>query len=335
MTRRDAEEEASSVLWIDWGHNVRSHTLSRELGIELVEIRFKGPRIWRYIRSAFRTCAMIRERQPRVVVAANPSLVLSYLLLILKVHHRFRLVCDAHYFGIKAPGGHRILQYLLNFYNSRVDLVIVTNDNHARIVEGIGARSYVCQDPLPHLPLPSESMAQETVKVAFLICSFDSDEPYEAAFMAFAPLQEQGYSLIVSGDYRRKGINVSAFPWVRFLGYLPDQEYYGCLRSCTVVLDLTTMEDCLVCGAYEALAAGKPLVLSRTTALAEYFGEAAVLTENTPAEIRESVLRAFEQRDVLAEKVAKWVARNRSYMNDRIEELKAELLSLGVGAKTN
>jgi hypothetical protein len=57
----------------------------------------------------------------------------------------------------------------------------------------------------------------------------------------------------------------------------------------------------------------------------EYFGDAAVVTDNTSAAIRESVLSAFAHRDELAQSAAAWVERNRSYMDERIAGLRTLL----------
>jgi glycosyltransferase involved in cell wall biosynthesis len=316
----------SPILWIDWGRHLRTRTLSQQLGVELVEICFGGARIWRYARCLLATAAAIRSKRPQIVIATNPSIVLGYLLLFLRKWHGFKLVSDAHYVGVRAIPARRIMQRLLDFHNSRVDLVVVTNENHARLLQRLGARTYVCQDPLPDLPCASRLFSVPP-KSVFLICSFDVDEPYEAAFTAFSSLAEQGYSLLVCGNYMKARIDVSRFPWVRFLGFVSTEDYYRYLRSCAVVMDLTTLEDCLVCGAYEAIAAGKALVVSKTSALNDYFGDVVVLTDNTAAAIRESVVVAHSRRDDLTRKAEKWAARNRVYMRERIAGLQAELSS--------
>jgi hypothetical protein len=60
------------------------------------------------------------------------------------------------------------------------------------------------------------------------------------------------------------------------------------------VIDLSTRERCLLCGAYEAVAAGKPMILSRTRTLMDYFTRGAVFTDNTvdgsPHSIRNAIL---------------------------------------------
>jgi len=315
------------ILWIDWGRHLRTQTLSQRLGVALEEISFNGPRLWRYYRSIRQTLAALQDKRPKVVIATIPSIVLGFLLLFLRRWYRFKLVADAHYVGVKAIDDSRLMQGLLNFFNARADLVIVTNESHARFLAGLGARTYVCQDPLPQIPVAGSSVSAGERSV-LLISSFDRDEPYEAAFQAFSSLQTDGLTLLVSGNYRKAEGDLSRFPWVRLLGFLPTEDYYGYLRSASVIMDLTTLEDCLVCGAYEALAAGKPLVVSRTTALGEYFGDAVILTDNTSEAIRASVLRAFAQRDQLVQSTKVWVSRNQEYMDNRIAGLR-DLLSAG------
>jgi glycosyltransferase involved in cell wall biosynthesis len=318
----------SAAIWIDWARNLRTRTLAQRLGIELVEIRVPGSRLLRYLRSATRTVAAIRRARPEIVIATNPSLVLGFLLLLLRRWYGFLLVSDAHYVGVRATRGWPFFQWLLDFHNSHADLVIVTNDGHASYLHGHGCRAYICPDPLPDLSTRDSVPLSVPAKSVLLVCSFDVDEPYEAVFAAFARLRDKGYQLFVTGNYKRVRVDPARFPWVHFLGYVPEAEYYSYLRSCSVVLDLTTLEDCLVCGAYEAMAAGKPLVLSRTRALADYFGAAAVLTDNTPDAIVANIEQAHAQRLDLPRRVADWIAANERYMGERIATLKAQLTAL-------
>ena len=67
---------------------------------------------------------------------------------------------------------------------------------------------------------------------------------------------------------------------VRLTGYLPRADYENLLRSVDAVMVLTSAEENLVCGGYEAVAAGKPLILSDTGALRELYGRGVVFTAN-------------------------------------------------------
>lgn len=321
------------LLWIDWERHVRTRSLTRRLGIELLEIPARGTRIARYARSAARTLAAIHRLRPAVVIATNPSLVLGALLQALRPWYRFALVSDAHYAGVRSLSGKGLLQRCLDAHNARADLVIVTNESQAAYLRALGCRTAVCADPLPEVPRPDITVAAPERSV-FLVCSFDADEPYAAVFEAFKQLQTRGYTLIVSGNYRKAQIRPESFPWVRFLGFAPEAQYYAYLRACSLVMDLTTLEDCLVCGAYESLAAGKPLITSATRALQEYFGEAAMYTESTPAAIAASVERAYALREQLVRHAQTWVARNEVDFAVRLTRLSTELQELAARDET-
>jgi glycosyltransferase involved in cell wall biosynthesis len=315
-----------NIIWLDWGAHRRSRSLSLRLGIALIELPFGGIRLARYWRSTRATVRVLRSIRPAVVVATTPSVVLAVLLLLFRPSYRFRLVVDAHFAGVKALA--RGSQSLLDAINRRVDLAIVTNPGHAAYLRSLRCPTFVCPDPLPDVDATVLSASDVPPKSAFLICSFDRDEPYPAVFAAFRVLQNEGFSLFVSGDYRRAGIDQSDYPWVRFLGFLPDPEYQQYLRSCDVVVDLTRLDDCLVCGAYEALAARRPLVLSNTPALRDYFNGAAVYADNTPSSILEAVQRAWSDRDYLRGRAGKWACENEVTMAATVVRLGSRLSSL-------
>jgi glycosyltransferase involved in cell wall biosynthesis len=60
------------------------------------------------------------------------------------------------------------------------------------------------------------------------------------------------------------------------------------------------MEDCLVCGAYEAVALGKPLVTSDTAALRNYFRKGTVYTRHDPRSLAAAITYALAHRERLA-----------------------------------
>ncbi|MBK7703388.1 MAG: hypothetical protein IPI34_11085 [bacterium] len=64
------------------------------------------------------------------------------------------------------------------------------------------------------------------------------------------------------------------------------------LRSAAVVVVLTEDSDCLVCGGYEGIAAGRPTVLSDTPALRACFGEAAIYSKHSVDELLQVVIAA-------------------------------------------
>jgi glycosyltransferase involved in cell wall biosynthesis len=232
----------------------------------------------------------------------------------------FKVAIDAHFGGVEACNGSKIFQRVLDYCNRVADLVIVTNYMHRNRIRSLGGRGFVCPDPLPDLSRYC-IQEEEIARKVFFICSFDVDEPIQEVFRAAEILLPEGFQFFVSGNYRKAGIAPDDFPHLKLLGFVSETEFYGHLFSSQVVVDLTDYDNCLVCGAYEALAAGKPLVLSREKALQEYFTDGTVFTANQAAEIAAAVRQAHAERSRLAEECHNWVTQERAEMRVRLASL--------------
>ncbi len=312
------------IIWIAWERQLRNRSMSAALAVPLHTIDFKGSRWLRYPFSMLRTLLILVRARPHVVIAQNPSIVLNYFLLFLRCPFRYKLVTDAHHAGIVPYNGSRTFQKILDRCNRSADLVIVTNDGHARYVEALGGRPFICEDPLPDLPCTGNNEGVE--KKIFFICSFDPDEPFEKVFEAAALLIPKGYTFCVSGDFRKAGIDPGRYQGIRFLGYVREEYFYTHLSEAQVVVDLTTNENCLLCGAYEAMSAVKPLVTSDTWALRNYFTHGALFTEHEAESIARSIELAYRDRVILRSEIMEWKKRATENHGKKIRELRETLL---------
>lgn len=316
---------SAGAVWVTWESQPRNRSMARALGVPLHEYCFTGARARRHLMALTKTLALLIRRRPSVVFASNPSLVLTYVLLACRAVFRFRFASDAHYGGVVAVTGSGLIQRALDFANRSADVVIVTNAGHADRIQGLGGAPVVCPDPLPQLrenvPRPSEMNGAG--KTVLFVCSFEIDEPYEAVFEAARTLDRHGFTVFVSGAYQRVGLTPESVPHVRLLGFVDRGTYEGFLRHADIVLDFTTWEDCLVCGAYEAMAAGTPCVLSRTTAMAELFTGGVVFSSHAPDEIARAVLTAYERRTELESEIPRWVSDHESATRQRADAIRA------------
>lgn len=315
------------VIWVTWERQLRNYSMTSELGVPLFTIYSRQPRAIRYLLSATRTLEVLWRQRPRVVVCQNPSIVLTVLLLAWRRILRFKLAVDAHYGGIAPWTGNTLIQRVLDLINRAADLVIVTNEAHANHVRALGGRAFVCPDPLPDLSRYPQTEPPVKRKL-LLICSFDADEPYREALSAASVLTADGFQLFVSGNFRRAGLDPRKFPQAQFLGFVPEEEYYRHLFSSEVVIDLTRVDNCLVCGAYEAMAACKPVVLSRKQALEEYFSGGTVFTENRGPAIARAVKKAHANSRRLKSDLRQWVREATEQTKDRMCQLMDTLDSL-------
>jgi glycosyltransferase involved in cell wall biosynthesis len=171
----------------------------------------------------------------------------------------------------------------------RADVTIVSNRQLAERVLQQGGRPFTLPDRIPRPP-PAPLRTLDGAFNVVLIATFAPDEPVAEVLEAVRGAE---VVLYVTGNHRKLDPTVAARvpPNVRFTGFLDELDYWSLLRSADAIVDLTLMDDCLVCGSYEALALGKPMMLSNNSASVELFGDCAVFTNNTAADIRRALER--------------------------------------------
>ena len=289
-----------NALALTWADHRRTQELCAGLDLELVVLRtsLRGP--LRYLALTTRTLALLLRRRVDVLLVQNPSLVLAALTAVLRRALGYRLIVDAHNEAV-VPfiNTQRWVRWLSQWVIRKSDLSIVTNRQLAAMVDGSGGRAFVLPD---RVPVPPDSATRRDLAGSFnvaLIATYAPDEPIAEVFAA---VQGTNVQLYVTGNSRKLNPRVmAAAPAnVRFTGFLQEEEYWSLLRSADAVIDLTLMDDCLVCGAYEALALGKPMVLSNNAATVELFGDAAAYTDNTVADIRRALERLRHEHARLA-----------------------------------
>lgn len=313
----------SKAIWVTWERQVRNASLSSRLGVPLHVIESSRGRLSRYASCCARTMGLLIRHRPRVVFCQNPSIVLNYLLLLLRPLFGFTVVSDCHFAGVVACNGSPLFQKLLDLCNRSVDLAIVTNPAHAAYIEGVGGRAAVCPDPLPLLSLvPSPGPLGRTV---LFICSYDVDEPFRQVFEAAAQLYGEGFRIMATGNYAKGGVDPARYPSVTFTGYLPVGAYHELLLKSAVIVDLTENENCLVCGAYEAMAAEVPLVTSDTACLRGYFTAGTLFTTHDPAGIARAVRTAFAEAESLRREIRAWKPRAEAGLAESVAAIRSKV----------
>ncbi len=312
-------------IWISWEKHRRTTELVSALnGIKGFYFETETNRLVRYFLLLMKTLSTIVRERPQVVFVQNPSLILSLFMVTVGKTLVPRVVVDSHNEGLKPFHPH--LHWLLPLYHTiqkRADLTLVTNEALAREVRSHRGTPFVLEDKIPRLDRSRRFALQGEHNLAF-ICTFQKDEPFEEVIRA-ASLLGPEICIYVTGKYRKAHQNIVARAPSNlvFTGFLDENRYVGLLGSCDVIIDLTRMQDCLVCGAYEALALEKPLILSNTRALRKYFSKGAVYTENRAEDIAQAIHLAVAQKD----KLEKEIAALRREIEPRWEEKKATLLA--------
>lgn len=279
------------TLFLTWIEHRRTRHLCVKLGLPLLELVSKRRGVLRYVSLVGRTLLELRRRRPQVLLVQNPSLVLAMLCLVLRPLLRYRLVVDAHNEAVE-PFLHRtwLIVRISTLLLSRADLTIVTNDGLAEVVRHHGGMPIVLPDGIPAPPLEAVRQPMPEGFNLVLISTFARDEPFPAVVEAMRQV-EPGVRLHVTGNAEKLPATVrDGLPAnITLTGFLDETSYWSLLASCDAVMDLTLMKDCLVCGAYEAVATARPMILSSNRASMALFREFAVFTDNTSRGILQAI----------------------------------------------
>jgi glycosyltransferase involved in cell wall biosynthesis len=213
----------------------------------------------------------------------------------------YYLIVDCHNASIKPENDFLyIIRTITGLIHRLADLTIVTNDRLSEIIKKNNGRPIVLPDKLPNC---IEKVTSTKLKGSFnIVCisTFGLDEPYIEVIKAANILPNDIY-IFMTGDYKKLRCELieNSSKNIIFTGYIDDHEYWKLLSNVDAVMDLTHREDCLVCGAYEAISVNKPIILSDTLALRQYFYKGTVFTKNESFAIANSIKFAKTNIEIL------------------------------------
>jgi glycosyltransferase involved in cell wall biosynthesis len=311
--------------WITWNRSARSRTLARALNVALHEISIESNLLARHVLSPLLTIRLLIKERPRVVYLQY-SFLLLIVVAIYKLVYLFRtvIVCDCHTKAIRrtAPGPLNWLFWPLKKLSFRfADVTIVSNTGMTDDIRRLHSNFYILPDKIPVISFDKPRTRNATYYV--YISSFAVDEPVREIFEVAAALNPNEkiywtgripHDFHIPADKPRNLI---------FTGYLNDADYHSLIGNADCLLALTTEENCLQCGAYEALAVNVPMILSDTYALRQYFGEAAIYTNHTPHNIVQSLHHAISNKTQLTEEMEGVATRRRAEFERSYEEFTA------------
>jgi glycosyltransferase involved in cell wall biosynthesis len=249
------------------------------------------------------TLRRLAETRPELVFVMDPPPFATAAVFLHCLRSKARYVMDCHS-GVFEGNRWRWSLPLQRFFGRRAAAVIVTNPADAAAASSWPANAIIMGDPppvaasVPDDTVPLRSGANKPPLV-FVIVRFGKDEAIEQTLEAARRLPNVRF--LVSGDARRARPEwLTGHPAnVRFTGWLRHTEFLRYVRVANAVLTLTTQENAILQGGWEAMFMGQPLITSNSPVLRWYFGQGAVFVDNTARGIAAGVDQALAREDEL------------------------------------
>lgn len=283
----------------------RSEILAQHLGTDAAFfMRGKKGKIlqvpMRYVGQAKDTWQMLMRERPDVVLIQCPPVFAVFTVMRYAQSTGARYVIDAGTGAFLSPKW-RWSSPLLRVVARGALTTLVTNDHLKSVVEGWGARADILAYTPGAYPAsePYLFTGDEQQFHVVVVSTFEIDEPLDVVFQAARQLPGVSFYITGNPQHAPAGRLAHMPENCHLTGYLPYVQYVGLLRSCDVVMDLTTRDHTLLMGAFEAVSLGMPLIVSDWPILRSYFGKGALCIPNTAQGICEGVLRAQREQGAM------------------------------------
>jgi hypothetical protein len=259
-----------------------------------------GKRTWpfpvRWTVQAIATTYALGRVRPTHVLYTNPPFVLGVLLILLRRVIGYELISDSHSGAFNDPDWTRFSALDARVMR-RCRAVIVTNADMASMVEARGGKAIIVSMP----PLRLKPPPRERAKVLAATLGYSFDEPVQELVKAASQLT--GFTVAFPGNAPR-WIGEAGGRNCVVTGWLTRGAYEELLGRSSGVVCLTTRDATIQTGAYEALEAGVPMVLSDTRLLRDVFRRGVVFVEeHTPPSLAEAMRVLLRDRERLTAEV--------------------------------
>lgn len=330
------DHPALFLAWSPPSHTRRSELMARKLGIPLRRIHvLKKRRCLAPLRYAIQgplTLATLFREGPRVVFVQNPPIFAPLFAWFYCALARADLIIDSHTDAIQCPRLWRWSLPLHRFLSRRAVTTIVTNEHLGQIVAGWGATSQVITDVPSQLPTGRSYPVEHSFNVA-MVSSFAPDEPLDNVVQAAMDLPDVGFYVTGDPAWSSRRLPTDLPPNLHLTGFLPDDDYYGLLRSVDAIMALTTADHTMQRGACEAVWLGRPIITSHWPLLRQCFGKGTVHVDNTIEGIRAGVSEVRARHTQLTEEVLLLQEERRQQWEEITARLEASILEAWDGRR--
>lgn len=251
--------------------------------------------IYRYLVQAGRTLWHLNNEKPDVIFVQNPPVVSVFVVWLYASLFNKKFIIDTHTGAFTHWGWSLPLQRWLS---KRALTTIVHNAGIAEMVKDWDVDH--CTIAFTDASYPQGSDF-ELDKSKFNIVSINSyaakDEPILEIFNAAR--QVEGINVYLTGNYKKLPDDIIAQKPANcyFTGFLSYDDYVGLLRNVDYIMSLTTRNNTMQLGGFEAVSLETPLITSDWDVLKNYFSKGSIYVDNTASGIAQGIEDARHQLD--------------------------------------
>ncbi len=291
------------VSFIAWAEDSgRANEIAESLGGEAktffdLQIVWKPLVPLRYVLSAIRTWAYLLLRRPRAIIVTNPPIFPGLIAFAYCKIARAPFLLDSHPSAFGSAPMFKRLRPIHVWLVRHAATTLVTVGELTDIVTAWGGRAEIVHEAPPqHLAAPASPLTGRP-RVLY-IGRFAGDEPTGEVLEAARLVPE--VDVLVTGDERKcsTALRASAPPNVTFTGYLHGGDYDRALEQADVIIVLTGHPQAVNRGAYEAVYAGRPVIISDLPAMTPLFPY-AIYVSNDGASIADGIRSAIDRHSEL------------------------------------
>lgn len=324
--------EKQRIVFIVWAQpgsgSPRAQVLADDLGIPIYHIycptRWK---IFRILKQSIKTIQLLIQLKPELVFIQVGPVVAALPIFLYALLYKKRFIIDSHSgpFTIRRE---MVWLPLLRLLGRKAECLMVHNEKLAEKLSDWPSQVFVLEDKVP--PLNNKSSIPFRVSQwlnipafkVMVINTFSPDEPLEEIIQAAQLLPHVRF--FITGKIKGRQRLLKAPVNVTYTDFLPNDEYVSLLFGSDTVMVLTTREYTAQHGAYEAIAAGRPLITSDLDTLKQLYYKGTVYVKNTA----ESIVDGIRYTMVHKQRLEKEVQELREELGIRWQKQREQLVRL-------
>ena len=262
-----------------------------------------------YLAKIWKTLQVFLNKRPQVIWLQLPPAVLLHIAHFYKMlfDRQVKIIADGHTAMFRAPWSR--FPGAVNLLNL-CDLVLVHSEGTIEDAKAIGVTPdilYVLEDAPAVLDNdPTQELHSFSSPWVLYPCSFNRDEPINVVLEAARLAPEITWVLIGNLERAKSLHDLRNIPRnVKLPGFMYKKELDRLLLGADVILGLNTVENSAPCVAFEAIAAEKPIILSKTKTIQKLFYKGVVYVDPfNPQSIAQGCQETISKKSELTEEVS-------------------------------